>query len=287
VFNDLKKLPVSAKAGLAIMLIWATYVGGDKEGQSPASQRISQLVVALSGGGLNDPSGVIGTATQLAAIQMFNEETAAIVAAASNVIASASSDYAAMTNQLASTNLSVAYIGYDLPRAAPPVTTNHNITATIVRTAQNAATNTLSAWVYFSEAPTTNVNVLLQASVAANVWSELVPITNSYPATTTIDSLPCIRYDYTIPTGMRGVPLKPETDLQFGGFNAGQYLRVPVSGVVVETNGVATTPYTGWDYAHPEPWGTNLAVRYVGGVAIEARVRGTNYTGVITQGVTL
>jgi hypothetical protein len=287
VFNDIKKLPIAAKAVLAIMLIWATYVGGDKEGQSPASQRISQLVVALSGGGLNDPSGVIGTATQLAAIQMFNEETAAIVAAASNVIASASSDYAAMTNQLASTNLSVAYIGYDLPRAAPPVTTNHNITATIIRTAQNAATNTLSAWVYFSEAPTTNVNVLLQASVAANVWAELVPVTNSFPATTTIDTLPCIRYDYTIPTGMRGVPLKPETDLQFGGFNAGQYLRVPVSGVVVETNGVATTPYTGWDYAHPEPWGTNLAVRYVGGVAIEARVRGTNYTGKITQEITL
>lgn len=286
-YNDIKKLPVSAKAGLAIMLIWATYVGGNKEGQSSASQRISQLVVALSGGGLNDPSGVIGTATQLAAIQMFNEETAAIVAAASNVIASASTDYAAMTNQLASTNLSVAYIGYDLPRAAPPVTTNHNITATIMRTAQNAATNTLSAWVYFSDAPTTNINVYLQASVASGVWAELVPVTNSYPATTTIDTLPCIRYDYTIPTGMRGVPLKPETDLQFGGFNAGQYLRVPVSGVVVETNGVATTPYTGWDYVHPEPWGTNLAVRYVGGVAIEARVRGTNYTGVITQGVTL
>jgi hypothetical protein len=218
---------------------------------------------------------------------MFNEETAAIVAAASNVIASASTDYAATTNQLASTNLSVAYIGYDLPRAAPPVTTNHNITATIMRTAQNAATNTLSAWVYFSDAPTTNINVYLQASVASGVWAELVPVTNSYPATTTIDTLPCIRYDYTIPTGMRGVPLKPETDLQFGGFNAGQYLRVPVSGVVVETNGVATTPYTGWDYVHPEPWGTNLAVRYVGGVAIEARVRGTNYTGVITQGVTL
>ena len=286
-FSDFKKLPLAAKAGLAIMLIWATYVGGTKEGQSPASQRISQLVVALSGGGLDDPSGVIGTATQLAAIQMFNDETAAIVAAASNVIAVAAVDYAAFTNQLASTNLSVAYIGYDLPRAAPPVTTNHNITATIMRTAQNAATNTLSAWVYFSETPSTNINVYIQASVAEGVWSELAPITNSYPATTTVDGLPCIRYDYTIPIGMRGVPLKPETDLQFGGFDASQYLRVPVSGVVVTTNGVATTPYTGWDYVHPEPWGTNLAVRYVGGVAIEARVRGTNYTGVITQGVTL
>jgi hypothetical protein len=51
--------------------------------------------------------------------------------------------------------------------------------------------------------------------------------------------------------------------------------------------GIATTPYTGWDYVHPEPWGTNLAVRYVGGVAIEARVRGTNYTGIITQEITL
>ena len=285
-FNQIKQLPVAAKAALAIMLCWATYLGGTKE-QSPAFGRISQLVVALSGGGLDDPSGVIGTATQLAAIQMFNEETAAIVAAASNVIYNALGEYAAMTNQLASTNLSVAYIGYDLPRAAPPVTTNHNITATIMRTAQNSSTNTLSAWVYFSETPSTNINVFLQASVSEGVWSELVPVTNSYPATTTIDTLPCIRYDYTIPTGMRGVPLKPETDLQFGGYTIGQYLSVPAQGVVVETNGVATTPYTGWDYVHPAPWGTNLAVRYVGGVAIEARVRGTNYTGVITQGVTL
>lgn len=285
-FNDIKKLPIAAKAVLASMLIWATYVGGTKD-QSPASARISQLVVALSGGWLADPSGVIGTATQLAAIQMFNDETSAIVAAASNVIYNALGEYAAMTNQLASTNLSVAYVGYDLPRAAPPVTTNHNITATIMRTAQNAATNTISAWVYFSEAPSTNINVYIQASVANGVWSELAPITNSFPTTTTIDSLPCIRFDYTIPAGMRGVPLKPETDLQFGGFDSDQYLSVPVSGVVVTTNGVATTPYTGWDYVHPEPWGTNLAVRYVGGVAIEARVRGTNYTGVITQGVTL
>ena len=286
-FNQIKELPVAAKAVLAIMLIWATYVGGTKQDPSPASMRLSQLVVALSGGGLDDPSGVIGTATQLAAIQMFNEETAAIVAAASNVIYNALGEYAAMTNQLASTNLSVAYIGYDLPRAAPPVTTNHNITATIMRTAQDAATNTLSAWVYFSEAPSTNVNVYLEASVASNTWVTLTPITNSYPATTTIDTLPCIRYDYSSPTGMRGVPFKPETDLQFGGFDSSLYLRVPAAGVVVTTNGVATTPYTGWDYVHPAPWGTNLAVRYVGGIAIEARVRGTNYTGVITQGVTL
>lgn len=285
-FSQIKQLPFAAKTALALMLVWATYVGGTKE-QSPASSRISQLVVALSGGGLDDPSGVIGTATQLAAIQMFNDETAGIVSAASNVIYNALGEYASMTNRLASTNLSVAYIGYDLPRASPPVSTNHNITATIVRTAQDATTNTLSAWVYFSETPETNVNVFLQASVAEGVWSELVPVTNYYPATTTIDSLPCFRYDYTIPTGMRGVPLKPETDLKFGGFASDQYLSVPASGVVVTTNNVATTPYTGWDYVHPEPWGTNLAVRYVGGIAVEAIIRGTNYLGRITQGVTL
>jgi hypothetical protein len=261
------------------MVAWATYVGGTKP-ETPAAARVAQLVMALRGGGIVDPSGVLGTATQIAAIEMFNEETAAILAAASNIVTAALADYAVLTNRLATNNYSVAYIGYDFLRADPPNTTNHNIVATIQRTSQSGTTNRLSAWVYFSEVPATNVNIYLQASVAEGAWTTLVPVTNTWPAFEDVGGLPCYRYCYEIPAGMRGVPFKPLIDIQFGGYEPGQYLNISADGVVVETNGVSLTPYTGWDYSHPEPWGTNLAIRYVGGIAVEAVVRGTNYTGI-------
>lgn len=278
-FKQIKILPIPARVALGVMLCWATYVGGTKP-QPPAASRISQLVLALSGGGIVDPSGVIGQATQLAAIEMFNAETAQLIAVASNIVAGALAEYAALTNQLATGNYAVSYLGYDFPRADPPSTTNHNITATIQRVSQSGTTNHLSAWIYFSSEPATNVTIYLQASVAAGVWQMLAPVTNTWPDADLIGGLPCYRYCYEIPAAIRGVPLKPEIDILFGGPLPGQYLNVPAEGVVVTTNGVDLTPYTGWDYAHPEPWGTNLAIRYLGGIAIEAIISGTNYAGI-------
>jgi hypothetical protein len=269
------------------MLAWATYVGGTKPDPPAEARRISQLVFALSGGGIVDPSGVLGSATQLAAIQLFNEETQAIIDTASNIVAEAMAEYAALTNQLATNDYSVTYIGYDFPRADPPNTTNHNIAATIQRVSQVGTTNLLSVWVYFSSEPATNVNIYLQASTAAGAWTTMAPTTNTWPATEDVGGLPCYRYCYEIPAAMRGVPFKPLIDILFGGYDPGQYLNVSAAGVVVTTNGVDLTPYTGWDHAHPEPYGTNLAIRYIGGIAVEAIAAGTNYTGVVAQEVTL
>ena len=286
-FKQIKNMPLSTRIVLGVMICWAVYVGGTKPpGPGPGSARVAQLVFALSGGGIVDPSSVIGTATQLAAIEMFNAETASIVAAASNIVADALADYAALTNQLTSGNYSVAYVGYDFPRADPPASTNHNITATIQHVSSSGTTNGLSVWIYFSAAPATNVNVYLQASVADGEWIELPPGTNTWPATEVINTLPCVRYDYTVPPGMRGVPLKPFVDLKFGGYSPGQYLSVSDVGVIVVTNGVDCAPYTGWDASHPDPF-SNLAIRYIGGVAVEAVASGTNYAGVVTQEIHL
>jgi len=286
VWSQIRQLPVPARLALAVMLAWATWVGGSKPEPPPAAARISQLVLALSGGGIVDPSGVIGTATQIAAVEMFNAETAQIVAAASNIVALALADYAALTNQLAQRDYSVAYLGYDFPRADPPSSTNHNITATIERVSAGGAPDRLSAWVYFSSEPATNVALYLQASVADGSWVGLVALTNTWPATEAVGALDCYRYDFAVPEGMAGVPFKPHYDVLFGGPLPGQYLRVPATGVIVSTNGVDLTPYTGWDYGCGGAF-SNLAVRYVGGIAVEAAARGTNYTGIITQEITL
>jgi len=194
VWSQIKKLPVPARLALAVMLAWATYVGGDKPEPPPQARRISQLVFALSGGGIVDPSGVLGSATQLAAIQLFNEETQVIIDAASNIVAEAAAEYAALTNQLAASDYSVTYIGYDFPRADPPNSTNHNVTATIQRVSQVGTTNLLSVWVYFSSEPATNVNVYLQASAASGAWTTMAPTTNTWPDTEDVGGLPCYRY---------------------------------------------------------------------------------------------
>jgi hypothetical protein len=134
--------------------------------------------------------------------------------------------------------------------------------------------------------PETNVTLYLQASIAEGSWVELVPITNTWPATEAVGALDCYRYDFAVPAGMAGVPFKPAYDVLFGGPLPEQYLRVPETGVIVTTNGVDLAPYTGWDAACAAPF-TNLSVRYVGGIAVEAIAAGTNYTGVVAQEVTL
>lgn len=286
-FDEIRSLPWVARVIIVIMMMKTLYICGNKPDPDPAANRVAQLVLALSGGRLVDPSGVIGSAVQIAAIEMFNAETAAIVAAASNIVAQARDEYDELVAHLATNDYSVAYIGYDFPRANPLENANHNITVTILRTSQRGTDDTLSAWVYFSEEPVTNVNVNMEVSVASGVWVRLQPQANTWPATDEVAGLPCYRYDYAIPVELRGVPLKPAADVVFGGYAAGQYLAVPADGVTVETNGVSCLPYTGWDMEHPDPWGTNLALRYIGGVAIEAILYGTNYTGVVNKEVGL
>lgn len=278
------RLPISARVVLVALTMWAVYSGGSKPEQ-PADVRISQLVMALAGGGLVDESGTIASHTALKTVQEFNAETSSIVSNADAIVAAALAEYTVITQQLAEADYSVVYVAYDFPRADPPETTNHNITATIEKVSQSGST--LSAFAYFSEQSETNVTLRIRASVAQDVWVTLDPKTNYWPATTDVGGLACYRYDYAIPTAMAGVPLRPMYDIAFGGYEPGQYLIVPSDGVIVSTNSVDCTPFTGWDYEHPEPWGTALAVRYVGGIAVEATLNGTNYAGVVTGEVAL
>jgi len=271
--EQMPRLGTGGRVAMVVLILAAAAIGGDK---SPALRAIASLVTALRGGAMLDPSGRIGAAASVAASQIVVDMSADIVGAASQTVADAQTQFDAAAWTLTNRTLTVAYLAADLPRALPGVHTNSNIAATIQRTRQDGATNLL-AWVWFSEEPTVEPKVSLAYSVEAGVWAYMPAITNSYPATVDVDGVPCIEYRYEIPILYRGTVFRPDYELVFGGAAASDYLTIPSGGVVVSTNGVDCTPYTGTD-----TYGEYLTVTYKGGIAVSAVWHGTNYTGVVT-----
>jgi len=262
------------KAGIVAMFAAAVLIGGEKGGPAVPPE-VLEILTRRADGSLTDLSGKVPSGIQAKAISDYVGASAGLVNAASNVIAEAQAECIVLTNQLLQADYDIAYVSLDLPRGTP-ADLNHNILVTFQKVEQTL-TN-LDALVWFSEMPTTNVNVYVEYSVADGVWGTLAPVTNYWPATETVDGVDCVRYRYEIPSGISGTPLKPEYEVAFGGYRAEQYLNVPETGVVVSTNGVDCLPFTGWDDYSA---GTNsVLVRYVGGIAVEAVVNGNSIKGV-------
>lgn len=262
------------KAGAVALFAVAALVGGEKPGPVVPPE-IIEILTRRADGSLTDLSGQIASGVQAQAVQDYITASALLVEAADGVVSNAAVQCVALTNQLLQADYDIAYVSLDLPRGTP-AETNHNILVSFQKVAQTL-TN-LDALVWFSEMPTTNVNINVEYSIAEGVWGTLPPVTNYWPATETVDGVECVRYRYEIPAGISGTPLKPNYEIAFGGYESGQYLSVPETGVVVSTNGVDCVPYTGWDNYSS---GTNsLLVRYVGGIAIEAVLNGQSITGV-------
>ncbi len=263
------------KAAAVSAFLVAVLIGGDKPGPVVPPQDIIEILTMRGDGTLRDISGQVVSGVQARAVQSYIESSGDLVDAADAIIDQARIDTIALTNQLLSADYDIAYFSLDLPRGTP-AETNHNIMISFQRVEQ--ATNTLDALVWFSEMPTTNVNVHVEYSISEGVWASLQLVTAFWPATEMIDGVECVRYRYAIPAGVVGTPLKPKYEVTFGGYQPGQYLGVPEEGVVVSVGEVDHLPYTGWDdYSAGEE---TLLVRYVGGIAVEA-----NYNGIIITGV--
>lgn len=274
-----RKTPFSAI--LAILAVAAaSYIGATKPPTKPKSNRVAHFVHVLSNGQILEPDSIMGRAVMVAAAQMALEEAEQLTVLASNTLAQVTSDYHDLTNQLANADYSVAYVGYDYPRGIPS-DPNHNITITIERTEPCSNNCNTAVYAYFSLAPQTNVTLHLQASIKEGEWITLPVVSSSWPDTTEINGVPCYRYEYTIPEGMRGVPLRPYYDVSFGGYELDEYLNVPEAGVIVTVDNIDYAPFTGWDN-----YG-KLKIRYVGGIAVEAIAHGTNYTGRVEGVITL
>lgn len=239
------------------------------------SPRFLQLLSTDSDGNVKDLSGTVASGVSAASLTQLNAESAQITEAALTTITNAEARCIALTNQILTANYDAAYIALDLPRGTP-AETNHNIMVSFEKVSQTS-TN-LTAWVWFSEMPDTNVEVAVEYTLDGIDWPKLDPITNFFPTTEIIGSVACVKYVYSIPAGISGTPLRPEYEVSFGGYQADQYLSVASDGVVVSTNGVDCLPYTGWDNYSS---GTNsLAIRYVGGIAVEAIYDGITMKGV-------
>lgn len=262
---------------LVLPVTVALMVGGTKGPWGYASARVSQFITALRSGLVIDDSGVVARFAETEAIRYFNEESQSIIDAAHDSVTDSVARITALGVALTGTPYTCAYIAADLPRADPHQHTNHNVAATIERV--DSTGSVVRLWVWFSEEPFERPNLKFQASVADNVWINMSAITNSWPNTETVNGIACVRYDFAMPGGMSGTPLRPTYELSWGGYGTNDYLIVPAGGVLVSTNNVETLPRSGWVRSWPAPWGTNLAVRFAGGVAIEANWMGTNYVG--------
>lgn len=271
----LRRWPAWQRA-LAVVGVGVTIIyGGDKPGPITPPQDIVEILTMRFDGSLRDLSGTVASGVQARAVLNYIAASSNLVHAADVVIEQARLDCIALTNQLLTADYDIAYLGLDLPRGTTTAT-NHNILVSFQQVEQSGSQ--LDALVWFSEMPTTNVNVYAEYSLAQDMWATLAATTNFWPATETVDGVECVRYRWEIPSGVVGTPLKPQYEVAFGGYRADQYLSVPETGVVVSTNGVDCLPYTGWDdYSE----GTNsVLVRYVGGIAVEAIVNGMSIKGV-------
>lgn len=259
---------------MVLVSAWFSQPSARSKGWVP-SPRFLQLLSTDSDGNVKDLSGTVASGISAASLTQLNNESAQITEAALTVTTNAEARCIALTNQILHADYDIAYIALDLPRGTP-AETNHNIMVSFEKVTQTP-TN-LTAWVWFSEMPATNVDVTIEYSLNGTDWPQLDSATNFFPATEMVGAVPCVKYVYEIPTEISGTPLKPQYDISFGGYQADQYLSVASDGVVVSTNGVECLPFTGWDdYSS----GTNsLAVRYVGGIAVEAIYDGISLKGV-------
>lgn len=270
----LRKLPGRKRwIALAIVAV-SVLIGADK---APPFSPLAWMITVLRDGKVLDPSGAIGKQATLAATQYVVERSGEITEAAYATVTNSLIALDAATNSLAHRTYKTAYLAQDLPRAIPNVHTNSNIAATIQKTEMTAESN-LVAWVWFSEEPSMTPVVKMAVSIEPDEWRDLIAITNSFPVTTDIAGIPCVKYVYALPVEFRGIPLRPRYELDFGGLGKNDYLTVPRMGLLVAADDTEYLPYTGWDYGFPR-WGDILAVRYSGGVAVEAQICGTNYVG--------
>lgn len=271
----LRKALRSHPAVIVLVVLAAWFSQPSARSKGWISPRFRQLLTTTVDGQVKDLSGTVASGISASALDQLNAESAEITEAALTVTTNAEARCVALTNQLLNAEYDVAYISLDLPRGTP-AETNHNIMITFEQVAQTSSN--LTAWVWFSEMPATNVDVYVECSINGVSWPLLAPVTNSYPDTELIGAVDCIKYIYEIPSAISGTPLKPNYEISFGGYQADQYLSVSEDGVVVSTNGVDCLPFTGWDDFTS---GTNsLLVRSIGGIAVEAIYNGVSIKGV-------
>ena len=262
-------------------IVVGLFVGGAcfcgwTKGPVSVGNTVAQFVTALSSGGMIDDSGLVASSAESETLAAFAELAGSISAAASQTVVNAQGDIDDLAFLITNTVREVVYIASDLPRADPVQWTNHNIAATIEQVRQSEDGSTLSLWCWYSEEPVIAPGVGADIDVGAG-WVTLTAITNYYPDTELINAVPCVKYDFAVPSDSRLVVFRPTYEIAFG--QDSTPLLVPSGGVTVETNSIIRLPYTGVDaYISGR-----VEVVYHGGIATTLRIDGSTVTnGVYT-----
>jgi len=274
-WHRIQSLPPAGRVLAVVGLLALIGFGGEKEPPPPpVARRWMQLVTVLNDGTLKDSSGTLVSGVQAKALEQFAAETYQMAQATAQVVEDARLACVALTNQLAQADYSVAYLSLDMPRGTP-AEPNHNIMVSFEKIQQT--TTNLTAWVWFSEMPATNVSVRIDYSLLPGVWAPLPAATNFYPATESVNGVDCVRYVYAIPNAMAGTPLRMQYEIEFGGHTQEEYLSVPETGVTVEVGEETFLPHTGW--VTIGEGADAIQVHVIGGIAVEAIQNGISYKG--------
>jgi hypothetical protein len=263
--------PTRANRAVVGLFVGAACFCGWTKGPVSVGSVKAQFITALASGGIVDVSGLVASTTESETVAAFADFAVEIVSAASQTVVNAQGDIDDVAFLITNETRQVVYIASDLPRADPLQHTNHNIAATVERVRQNGDGTELSLWCWYSEEPVVAPGVCAEIDAGAG-WLQLEAITNYYPAIESINGVPCVRYDFAVPSDSRQVVFRPSYELGFGGTDTP--LLVPDGGVTVETNGATRLPFTGTD----SYFTGRVEVVYHGGIADTLIIDGQTVT---------
>jgi len=258
------------------LLLGGIIMVGWTKGPVSIGSTAAQFVTALRSGGIIDESGLVAASTEAETVEAFAELSSEIINAASQTVVDAQSDIDDVAMLITNTPRKVVYLQCALPRTDPlQGITNHNISAIVMRTRQSDDGVTLSRYVWYSEQPEVAPGVVAEVDVGGGAV-RLTAVTNSFQETESIQGIPCVRYDYTLPESLRKVVFFPDTELEFGSDNTP--LLVPAGGIVVDDG----SQHTGWSGTDLY-FGGRVQVIYTGGIATALYIDGNSITnGVYT-----
>lgn len=247
-------------------------IGWTKGPVQPKRRAMAQYVIALFTGGIRDASGLVAATTEAETVAAFADYARAIANSASQTVAAASFQFDDLADVITNDATPTVYLQCYLPRADHAAgITNHNLSATLMRTRQSADASVISRWIYFSNTPLFAPKTYAEIDVGAG-YVRLASITNTFPETELVLNLPCYRYDYAVPADMRGVVFFPDFDLGFGSVEKG--LEISSEGVMVD---IADQTYIG---KSGSVWlcSNRVQVVHAGGIAVELRIDGQTMT---------
>lgn len=259
-----------SRAFVGLFIGAITFVGWTK-GPVSVGKHVAQFVVAMSDGSILDESGLIATSTEEDSVEAFADLSVAIHAAASQTVANAYSEFYEVSFLVTNKNREVIYVQSTLPRTDPTQgLTNHNISAFVMRTEMNTDQTVLSRYVWYSEQPLVAPTVACVADVGAgDVFFSA--ITNTFPDTTSISGIDCVRYDFAVPEELRSVVFFPDTELTFGSID--KPLKIGI-GISVDVGEDTYLPFTGTD----TNFSGRVQIDYKGGIATACRIDGETVT---------